>query len=125
MTFSPADLSQSQIINIPEVFKDFPACRSNLQEQPAIIQQAVSQQQAAISQQAVFQPQPAIIQQLTAAINSSNQQQQPTAAINSSSHQQQSTAAINNHNQQQQPVFVLPAALTRSTPASVSSHYGS
>ena len=98
---------------------------SNQQNQRAIVQQAVSQQQAAIIQQAVFRPQPAIIQQSTEAINSSNQPQQPTAAINSINQQQQSTAAINNHNQQQQPAFVLPAAPTRSTLASVSYHNGS
>ena len=62
------------------------------------------------------------------ATRSSNQQQPPAAATNSSNQQQQPTVAINssnNHNQQQQPASVLPAAPTRSTPASVSYHYGS
>ena len=58
--FWPAKLSQPQITNIPEVFKDFPANSNNQQKQPA------------------------------AAMNSSNQQRQPAAATSSNNQQQQS-----------------------------------
>ena len=44
-TFSPAELSEPQTINIPEILKDFPA----------------SKQYPSSKQQPVFQPQPAII----------------------------------------------------------------
>ena len=126
---------------------------SNQQQQPAAAnsssnQQAVFQPQSATSssnqkqqppaansssnQQAVFQPQPAIVQQPAATskqYSSRNQQspsnqQQPTAAINRSNQLQQ-PAAINSSNKQRQPAFILLAAPTRSTPASVSYHYGS
>ena len=58
------------------------------------------------------------------ATNSSNQQQQ-AAAINSSNQQPQPAEATSSSKQQQQPAFVLPAAPTRSTSASVSYPYGS
>ena len=64
-------------------------------------------------------------QQLPAATTSSNQQQQSGAATSSSDQQQQTATAINISNQQQQPAFVRPAAPIRSTPTSVSYHYGS
>ena len=82
-TFSPPNLSQPQIINIPEIFKDFPATNSsNEQQQPAAATSSSNQQQ-----------------QPTAAINSSNQQQQPAAATNSSNQQQQPAATTSNSNQ--------------------------
>ena len=118
-------MSWSQIINIPEIFKDFFACRialaanhqysgmfqrlpaskqnsssnqqssSNPQQQPAAATNNINQQQ---------QPAKAINssnQQQQPATSSCNQQQQPTTAINSSNQQKQSTAAINSSNQQQ------------------------
>ena len=110
--------------------KTFRPASSNQQQQPASSIPATSSKQqqhpeaptSSSNQQAVFQPQPAINQQPAA--NSSNQQKQ-SATATSSNQQQQSTAAINSSNKQRQPAFILVAAPTRSTPASVSYHYGS
>ena len=80
-TFSPAELSQPQIINNPKIFKDFFAWRIVLaadQHYPGNIQRLSGQQSA---------------------INSSNQQQQSTAATSSSNQQQLSIAATSSSNQ--------------------------
>ena len=84
-TFSPANLSQSQIINNPKIFKDISTNNSNQQ-----------QLQVAATSSSYKQQQPA------AATSSRNQQQQPAAATSSSDQKQQSTAATNSSNQQQQ-----------------------
>ena len=56
---------------------------------------------------------------------SGHHQQQPAAVTNSSNQQLQSTAVTSSNDQQQQSAFVVPAAPTQSTAASVSYHYGS
>ena len=97
-TFSPANLSEPQIINYSKIFKDF---LGNQQQQPA----------AAINSS--NQP-----QQSTAATNSSNQQQQPAAAINSSNQ----PAAINSSNQQQQPAATNSSNQQRQSTAAINSN---
>ena len=92
-TFSPAKLSQPQIISTRKYSKTFrPAAtsKSNQQPQPAASTSSSNQQQ-----------------QSTVATSSSNQQQQSTAAINSSNQQQQSTAATSSINEQQQPAAAI------------------
>ena len=84
-TSSPAELSEPQITNFPEIFKEQPAAAtngSNQQQQPAAATSSSNQQQ-----------QPA------AATSSSNQQQQPAAATSSSNQQQQSPAVTSSSNQ--------------------------
>ena len=115
-TFSPAKLSQPQIIFILEIFKDFPARK---QQQPAAAINSSNQRQ-----------------QSATAINSSNHQQQSATATSCSNQQKQPAAATSNSNQQQQPTFIHQPALTQSSatvrhasarlmPASDSYHYGS
>ena len=100
-TFSPANLSEPQIINcIPETFKDF---LGDQQQQPTATTSIsnLQQQPAATINSSNKQHQPA------ATINSNNQQQQLASAIYSSNQQQQSTAAISSINQQQQSTAAI------------------
>ncbi len=93
-TFSPANLSQPQIIDNPKKFKDIFACKIALvanHQYPGNIQRFSGQQKQST---AATSNHPAT--------SSSNQQQQSTAATSSSNQQQQSTAAINGSNRQQQ-----------------------
>ena len=125
--FSPAKLSQPQIIIIPEIFNNFLASK----------QYSSSNRQSFSNEQR--QPTASSIPAATSnhsAINSSNQQQRSTAATSNSKQQQQPAAAINSSNRQQQLAFIQQPALTqppatvrqapaRLTTAPVSYHYGS
>ena len=95
------------------------AASSNQQQQPASSIPTASSNQQQQSAAATSKQYPAATSDHPA--TSSNQQQQSTEAI-SYSNQQQSTAATNSSNKQRQPAFILLAAPTRSTPASVSYH---
>ena len=119
-TFSPANLSKSQIINNPKIFQDFFACKFVLvanHQQPENIQRLFRLQfclsrKSSTTRKFSKTSRPAINssnqqQQSTAATSSNNQQQQPAATINSSNQQQQSTAAISSNNQQQQPAATI------------------
>ena len=112
-TFSPAKLSQPQIINILEIFKNFFA--------GTIVSAANHQHLGNIrkisGQQAVFRQQPAIIQQSTAATSSSNQKQQPATATTSSNQQQQPTTVASSSNQQQQPAAATSSSNHQQKPA--------
>ena len=89
-TFSPAELCQPQIINLPKVFKDFFVCK---------IVSAANHQYTGSIQKFPARKQ----QQSTAATSSSNEQQQPAEATSRSKQQQQPAAATSRSNQQQQP----------------------
>ena len=78
--FLSANLSQLQIIDIPEIFKNFPSSSS--------ISAATSNHPAS---------------SIPAATSNSDQQQQQAAATSSSNQQQRSTASISSNQQQQSP----------------------
>ena len=102
-TFLPAQLSQPQIINILEIFKEFPASKPSSRSN----RQSFSNQQ----------------QQPAVALNSSNQQQQPAAATNNGSQQQQSIAASSSSNQQRQPAAATSSSNQQQQPAAATSNH--
>ena len=102
--------TQRLFTNNPKIFKDFSACKivlaANHQLYSGNIQRLFGQSTAAINSSNQQQQSTTAInsnnqkQPPTAATSSSNQQQLSTAATNSSNHQQQSTASINSSNHQ-------------------------